>query len=54
MLADERREPVVVLLPDLVRHDRFERRTRDLDAEIDRAAVAFVDDARSPRVVAGR
>ena len=44
VLVDQLREPVVVLLPDLVRHHRFERRSRQLDREIHRAAMAFVDD----------
>ena len=41
--SDQRRQPVVVLLPDLVRHHRFERRSRNLEAEIDLSAMAFVD-----------
>ena len=35
---DQRGQPIVVLVPDLVRHHRFERRARQLDAEIHRAA----------------
>ena len=31
----ERGEPVVVLLPDLVRHHRFERRPRQLERQVD-------------------
>ena len=46
--ADQLREPVVVLLPHLVRHHRVERRARDLDAEIDRAAMPLVDDRAAP------
>ena len=37
-------EPAVHLLPDLVRHDRFERRRRHLDREISGAYVPGVDD----------
>ena len=44
MRLDERREPVVVLLPHFVRHHRFQRCARDLDSEIDRPAVTGVDD----------
>ena len=40
---DQRREPVVVLLPHLVRHHRFERRSWDLQTEIDPSTMAFVD-----------
>ena len=47
---DQLGQPVVVLLPDLVRHHRVERRARNLDRQIDRAAMAFVDD----RAVAAR
>src|SRR5258705_9429816 len=44
VLGDELRQAVVVLLPDLVRHHRVERRARDLDGEVDFAAMPFVDD----------
>ena len=37
-------EAVVVFLPDLAGHHRFERRLGQLDREIERAPVAFVDD----------
>ena len=47
MLRNQLGEPVVVLLPHLVRHHRFERRPRQLQAEIDLAPVPFVDDRRS-------
>ena len=36
MRRDQLGEPVVVLLPDLVRHHRVERRARQLDAEVHR------------------
>ena len=42
VVADQRGEPVVVLLPDFVRHHGVERRPRDLDREIHLAAVSFV------------
>ena len=42
--GDQFGEPVVILGPDLVRHDRLERRTWHLQSESHRAAVAFVDD----------
>ena len=42
--ADQLREPVVLLDPDLVRHDRLERRLRQLELEVALAHVAFVDD----------
>ena len=44
MRPDEVGEPLVVLLPHLVRHDRFERRLRQLQAEVHLPAVALVDD----------
>ena len=47
--ADQRGQPVVVLLPHLVRHHRFERRTRQLDRQIHRAAVTCVDDGAGGR-----
>ena len=43
MLSNQRGEPVVVLLPDLVRHDRFERRAGNLQIEIHRAPMPLVD-----------
>ncbi len=53
--ADQLGQPVVVLLPDLVRHHGAERRARDLDREVEPAAVAFVDDrAAAARLVAPR
>ena len=42
--AHEVGEAVVVLLPDLVRHHRFERGLRQLELQIDRAPVSFVHD----------
>ena len=48
--ADQLGQPLVVLLPDLVRHDGFERRLRQLQAEVHFSTVAFVDD----RDLAGR
>ena len=47
--GDELGETVVVLLPDLVRHDRVERRARDLNCEIDCATMALVNDHRGPK-----
>ena len=41
--ADQLREPVVFLDPDLVRHDRLERRLRQHELEIALAHVTFVD-----------
>ena len=49
MRADQLGEPVVLLDPDLGRHDRLERRARQLEREIALARVAFVDD-RAGRV----
>jgi len=43
MLADQVGEPLVVFLPDLVRHDGVERRARHLEPEVHFAAVPFVD-----------
>ena len=51
---DQRGEPVVVLLPDLVRHHRIERGARHLDAEIHLAAVAVVDDGAAGGIAGGR
>ena len=46
---DELDEPVVDLLPHLVRHHRLERRAGHFDREVDLALVAAVDDrARRP------
>ena len=42
-------EPIVVLGPHFVRHHRFERRARQLDAEVQIAPVALVDRSRSRR-----
>ncbi len=48
--GDEIGEALVVLLPDFVRHDGAERRARNLDRQIDRAAVPLVhDDAVASR-----
>ncbi len=44
VLADQIGEAVVNLLPDIARHDCFERRGWNLDREIAGAAVAGVDD----------
>ncbi len=41
---DERRQPVVILVPDLVRHHRFERGAGDFDPEIHVAAMPGIDD----------
>ena len=41
MRRDQLGQAVVVLLPHLVRHHRFERRPRDFQAEIDLAAMAL-------------
>jgi hypothetical protein len=48
--ADELREPVVDFLPDLVRHDRAQRRCGHLDREVEPADVPLVHDraARNP------
>jgi hypothetical protein len=40
---DEGGETIVVLLPDLVRHHRLERRVGQLDADVHGPAMAFVD-----------
>jgi hypothetical protein len=47
MAADQRRQAVVVFLPDLARHHGFERRARDLECQIQMPSVAGVDDSRS-------
>ena len=44
MPLDECREPIVIFIPDLVRHHRLERRSRNFDAEIHGPDVAGVDD----------
>ena len=44
VLLDQPRELVVEVFPDLVRHDRFERRIRQHQRQIARANVAAVDD----------
>ncbi len=44
MRLDQPGQPVVELLPDVGRHHGFERRVRDLEREVARAAVAGVDD----------
>ena len=44
MLASELGKARVDLLPDLARHDRFERRRRKLEREVARAYVSGVDD----------
>ena len=41
---DERRQPVVIFVPDFVRHHRFERGAGDFDPEIHVAAMPGVDD----------
>ena len=48
---DQLGEPVVQLAPDLVRHDRFERRARQLQRQVALAHVAGVHDlgGRAPR-----
>ena len=52
--ADEAREPVVDLAPDLVGHDRFERRVRRLDREVARPLMSGVDDRDLGRRLAVR
>ena len=44
MCSHEIGEAVVVLLPDLAGHHRFERRLGQLEREVERTAMAFVDD----------
>ena len=41
--VDQFGQPVVILLPHFVRHHRFERRSRDLDAQIHVAPVSLID-----------
>ena len=43
VLTDEHRQPVVVLLPDLVRHHRLERRAGDFQVEVHGAPMPLVD-----------
>ena len=43
MLANQRRDAVVVLRPHFMRHHRFERRRGQLDAEIDVAAMTLIN-----------
>jgi hypothetical protein len=45
VLSDERGQPVVVLLPDLVGHHRLERRAGELQVEVHRAPMALVHNA---------
>jgi len=42
--ADQRGDAIVVLLPHLVGHHGFDRGARDLQREVEGAAMAFVDD----------
>ncbi len=51
MRQDERGEPIVVLLPHLGGHHRFERGLRQFDLQIEGTPVPFVDD-RAVRVLA--
>src|SRR4030095_10955365 len=44
MLANQRGQAIVVLLPNLVRHHGIERRLRNLDRQISGAPMPFVDD----------
>src|SRR2546423_13357509 len=53
VLADQLRQPVVVLLPHLVRHDGIERGARELDGEVELAAGTFLDN-RASRGVTSR
>ena len=53
MGGDERRQAVVVFLPDLVRHHGVERGARHLDAEVHSAPVADVDDGAAGGVAGG-
>src|SRR6516225_5861606 len=43
MRLDQLGQPVIDLLPDFARHDRFERRGRDFESEVARPAVAGID-----------
>ena len=47
VFVDELFEAVVDFLPHLVRHDRFERRARYLERDVEFAAVAVVHDKRN-------
>ena len=51
--CDQRREPIVVLLPDLGRHDRIELGAGHLDAEIQPPRMALVHDRAGTAVAAG-
>ncbi len=51
VLADQLGDPVVDLLPNLARHHRLQRRTRDLDPQVELTAVAFVNDHTAWRPV---
>ncbi len=53
MGLDQLRELIVDLLPHIVRHDRFERRRRQRQSEIARAAVAGVHDSATRRGFTG-
>ncbi len=44
VFLDEAGEPLVILLPDFRGHHRFERGARQLDGQVECAAVAFVND----------
>ena len=46
MREDQLGDAVVDLFPHLVRHHRFERRGRQLEGEVDAAAMAEIDDLR--------
>ena len=49
---DQFREPLVQLVPDLVRHHRLERRARQLEREVPLAHVAGVHDLDGVRAIA--
>jgi hypothetical protein len=53
VLRDALHQPLVDLFPHLGGHDRFERRGRNLDREIERAGVARIDNRRQ-RAAAAR
>ncbi len=44
MRLDQCHEAVIDLLPHFARHDRFQRRARDLDPQVDLSLVSFIDD----------
>jgi hypothetical protein len=54
MRLDQRGEALIDLLPDLGRHHRFERRIRDFECKVARAAVAGVDDGAVGGHIVGR